>query len=303
MTGTFLRRSFSTAAIAAALVVGSVGVTNAQVRAFPTGVSIITQPSQTRKPQFAQAGIIKEVLVKDGDKVKAGQVIMRQDMDLDQKEAERLKVEAESDARIEAARAEKDVRQIEYDRKSQNPGAYNASEIDESKAKLIEAEKSMKVAEEDKQQAKIKHEQQMIRLTKMELKAPDDGPGDWTVQNVGFKAGEMADPQNKDGVIQMVKNNPLYVEIRGLTTLQVASLKKGEKLEVRYINDGEKAEWQAAKIDFITPVADAGADRQLVKLELPNPEDRDAGMRMELKLTDKLKQLAPKDDALTFQAR
>src|SRR5947207_2809900 len=107
MTGTFLRRSFSTAAIAAALVVGSVAVANAQSREYPTGVSIITQPSQTRKPSFPQAGVIKECLVKDGDKVKAGAVIMRQDTDLDQKEAERLKVEAESDARIEAARAEK----------------------------------------------------------------------------------------------------------------------------------------------------------------------------------------------------
>src|SRR5262249_25652177 len=152
----------------------------------PIGVSVITQPSETRHLTFMSAGIIRESLVKEGDHVKAGQVIMRQDTDLDTKEAERLKVEAESDARIEAAKADKDVKQIEYDRKSQNPNAYNASEIDESKAKLIEAEKSVKVAEEEKLQAKIKFEQQNVKLTKMEIHSPIDG----VVQKINFNVGE-----------------------------------------------------------------------------------------------------------------
>src|SRR5207249_308460 len=160
-----------------------------------------------------------ENLIKDGDKVKAGQILMRQDTDLDQKEAERLKVEAESSSRIEAAEADKAVKQIEYDRKAQNPNAYPASEIDEAKAKLIEAEKSVKVAEEDKLQAKIKYDQQNVKLTKMELHSPIDG----VVQKVNFDVGEMADPQNKDGAIVVVKNDPLYVEIRGLTTMQVST--------------------------------------------------------------------------------
>lgn len=284
------------AAMAAALIVGSVAVSRAQDRSMgmaSIGVSVITQPSETRHLPFMSAGIIRENLVKEGDHVKAGQVLMRQDSDLDAKEAERLKVEAESSARIEAAQADKDVKQIEYDRKSQNPNAYNASEIDEAKAKLIEAEKSVKVAEEDKLQAKIKYDQQNVKLTKMELHCPIDG----TVQKVNFDVGEMADPQNKDGAIVVVKNDPVYVEIRGLTTMQVSTLKVGEKLQVRYQNDNAD-QWKEAAINFITPVADAGADRQLVRLSLPNPEGRDAGLRMELKLPKKLQDTAPKDDAL-----
>src|SRR3954471_12164312 len=121
MSGTFLRHG-AAAAIAACLVVA--GAAQAQSREFPSGVSIITQPSAMRKPTFPQAGGVKETLVKEGDKVPAGAVMVRQDTDLDEKEAERLKVEAESDARVEAARAEKDVRTIEYDRKASNPKAY-----------------------------------------------------------------------------------------------------------------------------------------------------------------------------------
>lgn len=293
-------KHFPGAAAAAILAIGSIaGFALAQDMPFTSGVSIMTQPSQQRKLAFPQAGIIKDSMVKDGDKVKAGQPLMRQDTDLDLKEAERLRVEAESESRIEAAKADKDVKQIEYDRKAQNPQAYSSIEVDEAKAKLIEAEKSVKVAEEEKLQAKIKFEQQEIRLTKMELKAPADVQGEWTVQHVQTNVGEMADPQSREGVIQLVKNDPLWVEIRGLTTLQVAALKKGDKLQVRYVND-KADQWKEGAISFITPVADAGADRQLVRLELPNAEGRDAGMRMELKLPKGVQDLAPKDEVLSF---
>ena len=94
-----------------------------------------------------------------------------------------------------------------------------------------------------------------------------------------------------------MKNDPLYVEIRGLTTLQVSTLRVGEKLQVRYNNDPDNA-WKDAEIIYITPVADAGADRQLVRLKLPNSDNRPAGLRMTLNWPDKLLKTAPKDDAM-----
>jgi RND family efflux transporter MFP subunit len=282
------------AALAASLIVGSASLVRGEGNPLGySAVSVITQPSATRHLSFPSAGIIRENMVKEGDHVKSGQTLMKQDTDLDQKEAERLQVEAESESRIEAAKADKEVRQIEADRKSSNPGAYPDSEINESKAKLIEAEKSVKVAEEEKLQAKIKYDQQQVRLTKMELHSPIDG----IVQKINFDVGEMLDPQNKDGAVVIVKNDPLYVEIRGLTTMQVSTLKVGEKLQVRYLNDKTDA-WKEGTIDFITPVADPGADRQLVRLSMPNPEGRDAGMRMQLNLPKKLQDAAPKDDGV-----
>jgi multidrug resistance efflux pump len=260
-------------------------------------VSILTQPSEQRKLSFMTPGIIKESLVHDGDTVKAGHVLMKQDTDMDLKEAERLKVEAESLSRIEAAQADEKVKQIEYDRKSKAPNAYAASEIEEAQAKLIEAQKSVKVAEEDRQQAQIKFAQQQIKLQKMELLCPSDMPGDWIVQHVVTNVGEMADPQSRDGTILVVKNDPLYVEIRGLTTLQVSTLKVGEKLQLRYRND-PGTDWKDAEIIYITPVADAGADRQLVRLKLANSEGRPAGLNMDLNWPKKLLDTAPKDDAM-----
>ena len=82
MSSKFLRR----AAVAVALVAGSaLAVTHAETKSdmpFPTGVSVITQPSATRHLQFMSAGVIRENMVKDGDHVKAGQMLLRQDTDL-----------------------------------------------------------------------------------------------------------------------------------------------------------------------------------------------------------------------------
>ena len=131
----------------------------------------------------------------------------------------------------------------------------------------------------------------------MELHCPSDIPSG-IVQKVNFDIGEMSDPQNKDGAIVVVRNDPLWVEIRGLTTMQVATLKIGDKLQVSLSGMTLPDKWQEAAIDYITPVADPGADRQLVRLELPNPDGRGAGLRMELKMTDQLLKAAPKDDGM-----
>src|SRR5205809_318328 len=70
-------------AAVAAVVVGSfVGVAAAENRAeFAPGsaVSVMSKPSEQRKLSFPQAGIIKESPVKEGDKVQAGMVLLRQD--------------------------------------------------------------------------------------------------------------------------------------------------------------------------------------------------------------------------------
>jgi multidrug efflux pump subunit AcrA (membrane-fusion protein) len=296
-----LRNPLRRAALAAALVLASsIGVARAETKvdaSVATSVSVITQPSETHKLSFPQAGIVREKLAKDGDHVKAGDVLLRQDTDLDVKELERLKVEADSTSRIEAAEADKKVKQIEYDRKSKAPDSYAASEIEEAEAKLIEAEKSIKVAQEDHQQAVIKHDQQAVKIKKMELGSPVDG----VVQNIVVDTGEMADPQSRDGAVVVVKNDPLWVEVRGLTTLQVSTLRIHDKLQVRYKNDGPAAKWLEAEVIYKAPVADAGADRQLVRLSLPNADGRDSGQRMELKYTEQLQKTAPPpDEILSF---
>src|SRR5262249_44471048 len=137
----------------------------------------ITQPSEQRKLVFPNQGIVKEVLVKEGDDVKQGQVLAKLDDEADQAELARLKIEAESQARVPAAEAELKAKTLKYERlkKIQANGAGNQGELDEAEADMITRDQQLKVAKEEYAQAKLKYEEQRVRCDRMQLKSTVDG--------------------------------------------------------------------------------------------------------------------------------
>src|SRR4051812_22127335 len=61
-------------------------------------VSGVSRPSQERKLSFSTPGVVAQAPLKEGDVVKAGQVIIVQDDVIDKKELERLELTANSNA-------------------------------------------------------------------------------------------------------------------------------------------------------------------------------------------------------------
>lgn len=243
-------------------------------------ISAITQPSDVSKRAFQDIGVVAKVLVKDGDMVTLDQVLMQLDDDIDQAQVKQLKIEADSTARIEAAEAELALRKSEYDKISHagNTG-YSPRETEEARLKMIGAEKQVKVSQEDHEAAILKYQAAQIKLSKMALKAPFAGQ----VQKISVKLGEAVDPRAEGGAVVLVKIDPLWVEIKGLLTKDVAGLKLGDEMPVRYEDDGPAGPWLKGKIIFINPVADATSKTQMIRLELPNPTHRWAGLHMEVK--------------------
>jgi protein involved in polysaccharide export with SLBB domain/beta-lactamase regulating signal transducer with metallopeptidase domain len=73
-----------------------------------------------------------------------------------------LKLDAESTARIDAAKADVAVKQMDFDRKLQNPSAYGDEEVQKAKASLMQATSALTLAQEDQRRAQIKYEQSAI---------------------------------------------------------------------------------------------------------------------------------------------
>ena len=95
-----------------------------------------TEPSlHLDKVSFANAGVISKVMVKPGDHVKLGQVLMEQDPGGEEAELARPKVEAESDLPIKAAVLNEATKAVIYQRKleSQKKGASSDQEVEEAK--------------------------------------------------------------------------------------------------------------------------------------------------------------------------
>jgi hypothetical protein len=94
---------------------------------------------------------------------------------------------------------------------------------------------------------------------------------------------------SKTGV-HVVRNDPLWVEVN-VPTGRAKALKVGQSLEARY---ADEEQWRAGKIIYIAPYANAGAATRQVRLELPNPEKREAGWQMFVRLPDNVAIEKPK---------
>ena len=254
-------------------------------------VTAITQPSERHKLSFPAAGIIISQPVKEGDQVKQGDVLLAEDDFLEQKELEKAQLEAASNAKVEAAIADYNAKKHIYDRKKETyeKGGANLQEVEDAELDMVLREKQIKVAQEDSDEAKIKAEQEAKKVKDMKLTSPVDG----VVEKMALQIGEMADPQKPDAACWVVKNDPLFIEIRDLSSKQVGHLHLGDKLQVKY---PDETDWHEAAVTFRAPVVDAASDTQLVKLTLPNPTNRDSGLQIQVQLPPEVAQAAVTPD-------
>lgn len=244
-------------------------------------VEAVTLPSDQGQLSFNFPGIVRDVLVKEGDTVAAGQPLMVLDDEIEQRELEKLQLEASSTARLDAAKADLAVKEKVYQRKKAAEGGFTQAEIEEAELDVIFRQNQVKVVEIDRQSNQIEAKKQAARVERMTLRSPIDG----IVQKIGLRRGEFAELQKDKPAVVVVKNDPCWVEIRLLKSWQASRLRMGQTLEVRY---PDEPQWRLARVIFIDPVANAASNTQLVRLELPNPQNKATGLPIQVKLPDEL---------------
>jgi RND family efflux transporter MFP subunit len=240
----------------------------------------LTKPSEERKLSFSYPGIVREVLVKKGDRVKAGQPLLRLDDRLDRNQLEQAKVEAESDLKIAYAKQSMDQKAVRYQRVQELAKTEAASplELEEAQLNAELAATQYKLSHEEQQTAKLKAAGFAI---KVDL-ATRDSTIDGIVQDIAIREGEYADPQQSSqrAAVVVVQTDPLKVEVY-LPTPTAAKLKVGQELEVNYPSENA---WQKAQIEFLDPVADSASGMRKLELKLPNPSGREPGWQVSVRV-------------------
>ena len=243
-----------------------------------------TEPSRRAKLAAQIAGVVKEVHVKVGDAVKEGQLLVQQDDRLAVNQLEALEKEANSTIRIEAAKADLAQKEVELKRVKQayEGGASNNFELERAQLEVTFKGHQLNLSDLELAKAKLEAAGAKLKVEFMKILSPFDG----VVEAVDTEVGEMLDPQ-RPGMMTVVKNDPLRVVVQ-LTAPQAAKLKKGDTLDVRYKIDPSDA-WQQATVEALAPVAAAGAgfeSQREVRLSLPNPSKREAGLWLWVKLPE-----------------
>jgi RND family efflux transporter MFP subunit len=248
--------------------------------ATPAVVQAFSKPSETHNLSFPDIGIVKELLVKPGDSVKAGQVLMDEDSDVEELEYQTEKLEAESTGEIDEAVADRDSKKLIYENleKALAGEGANASEVEEAKLAYEEAEIKIRLATEKHEQFMAELKKEETKIAKMKLLSPVDG----IVEKINLQAGEVVDPNKPEGAVTVVNNTPLWVDLH-LPPAQAAKLKLGDKLQIAYVQDPDQ--WITGTVIYFDPVVDASVDQQTVRLELANDENKPSGLLMNIRVS------------------
>jgi multidrug efflux pump subunit AcrA (membrane-fusion protein) len=236
----------------------------------------ITRPSDQSDLFFPIPGVVSKVYVKAGDAIKANQLIAQQD---DRAEAAKVK-EAEAaikvdELQIRAADADLKLKKALQRRQHElyadllAKGISN-SEIDEADANFEIASIAVDYRKQTVKTTELKLAEEQVTLDQRKLKSPING----VVAKVDLHAGEGTDIQRPAG-IQIVQNDPLWVELN-VPVAKADSLRLGQELPVQYVEGGDAMQ---AKIILLAPVANAGANVRIVRLQMPNPVRKDGTQR------------------------
>ena len=246
----------------------------AQSESFQQG---FTQPSARKELAFSFQGIIGHVDVKEGDAVKAGQELMRQDDRIELKRLEGLKLDADRTLLIKAKQATLENKNVELKRKTDlfHNHAMSESEYLEAQLDVVLATAEVELARHDAEVKLADAGLQAVHVELMTMKSPVDG----VVEKIIQSEGEVAEIEKPSIVV--VCNDPLWIDVKTLPVSTVQKLRKGDELEVRY--PGEET-WLKATINLIAPVADARSGTQAIRLQMANPDKRSTGLAMEVKI-------------------
>jgi RND family efflux transporter MFP subunit len=237
------------------------------------GIPSITKPSSDVQMSFVHPGRIIEVRVKQGDAVKAGDLLMRLDDVAEAVEVATLKLAADDVIRIHAAEAQgaqkaEDLKKLEWAFKE---GAATQWEVEHARLEVIIGELSTALSKFNQAQDKGKYEEAKTNLDRMKLLSPMAGK----VEQLIAEVGQTADPQTK--VIRIVNTDIVWSDVPVPLPLAV-TLKNGQKASVEFPKYlGGTVE---ARVVHIAAVADAASDTLLVRVEIPNPTGRPAGERV-----------------------
>jgi RND family efflux transporter MFP subunit len=239
-----------------------------------------TVPSDEVELGFNIPGLVKDVKVQDGDVVKKGQLLAKQDTEVEEAELAKQEYLLKSNVQLRAATAQRELAEVKLKRAQKlfDEKAGSPLELEEAQLEVTVSKLKEELAQEETESKRLDIVKLKKQIERMQMTAPCDG----VIRKVESAVGEVSDPQKPS--ITMVRNDKLKVEVK-LPIRQTADLKLKQVLQVKYLGEDK---WRQAPIIYFDPVADATVEggSQLIQLELPNPEGRRAGQDVIVKLPD-----------------
>lgn len=233
-------------------------------------IEAFTVPSADVTLSFIHAGRIAEVYVKQGDMVKAEQILIQQDDNAEQAQLSIIKAQSEDTSQIEAAEASLDQKKVYLKKLKWAFERVSATELEIEKAQLEVkiAELQLKIAKFEHNQNGRKYNEAKIRVNNMSLKSPIAGK----VEKVEVEVGESID--GLADAVRIIRTDPLWIDVP--VPLEFSkSLRLNQSVQLTFMDDSQ--EIVEGRIIFISSYADSASTTIIVRIEVPNSSGRPAG--------------------------
>ena len=234
---------------------GSAAVSTAGVEIKLTG---ITQPADKREVPSAMRGVLAEVNVKEGQRVKKNQPLGKLDDVLQRDRVEYERVGSDSDVEVQTAQSDLELAQVEYDRTKRVAAGL---EVKQKEIALNKAKIALQAAQENKQKSHSLFQSEKDTLDRMTLRSPIEG----SILHVNKQPGEQTDDNPVFIVVQTNKINAIFDAPKQL----FGKISDGDHVPLDL--EGVKRDGVVVAID---PIIDPAGQNFRVKLEVDNSDGK-----------------------------
>lgn len=224
-----------------------------------------TEPLKTVMVAASESGVIQEISVREGEKLKRGAVICKLNSQVLEASLEAARVKFNSQGTLDAAQATLDDRQHHLTQMKQLVTQNHASEKEVLQAQLAVAlaKANLQTATEKKRAAQMEISVIQAEIQRRYVRAPTHG----VVLEIPKQEGESI-TSHQGHVATIVCLDQLRVRYF-LTTDQAIRLKRGDTAHVGFPSTGQEA---LAVVDFVAPVTDSTSGTVRVELLVDNQQ-------------------------------
>lgn len=228
--------------------------------------------------RFVFPAEVAEVLVKGGERVKAGQLLCRA-RDTDIKAAiEQQRITAASDLEVQGAKANADLAKFRFDQLKAG-GVFTPEDFERARAESITTQVQFEQAQLNARLQQVRLDQLIGQYERYRLEAPFDGVVENVLIEVGKAVGESVD------ALRIVNTDNLWLDAYPETdeTLRLR-LAAGSPAWV-LLNLPDRPVMVRGKVLYVSPAADYVGQTRRVRVEIPNPSDYPAGLQSAVRFT------------------
>jgi RND family efflux transporter MFP subunit len=227
----------------------------------------LIEPRQTIEVRAATEGLISQVFVQRGDRVRAGQVLVELDAGLEQAGAQAAQFRAQMQGPVLSRESRLEFLTRKAARREQLVKEHfiSAQDHDETASERKLAQAELQDAADAKKLAELEYRRAREQLRLRTIRSPIDG----IVVDRMVNPGELADNRDiRKPLLKLAELQVLYVEVM-LPGTAYGAVKPGQQIAV--LPDQPAGQRYTATVKVIDKVMDAASNTFGVRLELPNP--------------------------------